>query len=276
MKPAEGYYSLIQYCPDRSRLEAANIGVLLFCPARLFLQARTVRGNKRIQKFFGKEGHDWDRIDSFKLGLEERLAAENGNITTLEDLKRFIALRANELQISSPRPMRVEDPKRDLEALFHELVGGQHRKERGTGLKQFLDDKLRTPALQKKLKRDVQVKVPVLNRQIEVPYGFQNGRFNLIQPARFRGESLTLAETTACKYAIEGRSLFEHPDTKLGDLQLIVVGEFGAHPRAKKDAVERILKENKVRLFTANELDQLVEEIRTSGKDITEKRTVGQ
>jgi hypothetical protein len=267
MKPAKGYYSLIQYCPDLSRLEAANIGVLLFCPEKLFLQARTVRGNKRIQRFFGKEGHDWDRIDSFKLGLEERLAAENGDIENLDDLERFIALRANELQLTPPRPMRVEDPKKELEALFQELVGGQHRKQKRTSFKQFLDEKLKTPTLQKKLKMDVLVKVPVLNRHIHVPYGFQNGRFNLIQPARFRGETQTQAETTACKYAIEGRSLFEHADRKLGDLQLIVVGEFGTRPDDKKVSVERILKENKVRLYSANELDSLVDEIRTTGKD---------
>jgi hypothetical protein len=271
MKPAKGYYSLIQYCPDLSRLEAANIGVLLFCPDKLFLQARTVRGNKRIQKFFGKEGHDWDRIDSFKIGLEERLAKENGEIKTLEDLERFSALRANELQITPPRPMRVEDPKKDLEALFQELVGGQHRKQAPTGFRQYLDQKLKTPTLQQKLVRDVKVKVPVLNRQIDVPYGFQNGRFNLIQPARFRGESLSQAETTACKYAIEGRSLFEHPDHKFGDLQLIIVGEFGDHPGDKKVAVERILKENKVRLYAANELDNLVDEIKTTAKDFGEK-----
>ena len=28
--PTTGYYSVIQFCPDRSRLEAANVGVLLF------------------------------------------------------------------------------------------------------------------------------------------------------------------------------------------------------------------------------------------------------
>jgi hypothetical protein len=130
MKPAKGYYSLIQYCPDLSRLEAANIGVLLFCPERAFLQARTVRGNQCIMRFFGRKGRDWDRIDSFKLGSKERLATESRNLNTLEDLQRFIALRANELQISAPRPMRVEDPERDLDTLFWQLVGGQHRKQR--------------------------------------------------------------------------------------------------------------------------------------------------
>ncbi len=32
MNPTRGYYCLIQYSPDPSRLEAANVGVVLFCP----------------------------------------------------------------------------------------------------------------------------------------------------------------------------------------------------------------------------------------------------
>src|SRR5260370_42102191 len=127
MKPAKGYYSIIQYCPDFSRLEAANIGVLLFCPERCFLKARPARGNKRIKRFFGSEGQDWSRTDSFKIAVEERLDVENGAINTLEDLERFIATRANRLQIAPPRPMQVTDPEKDLDQLFHELVGGQHR-----------------------------------------------------------------------------------------------------------------------------------------------------
>jgi hypothetical protein len=271
MKPAKGYYSLIQYCPDLSRLEAANIGVLLFCPEKLFLQAKTVRNNKRIQKFFGRKGHDWDRIDSFKLGLEERLVAENGEIKTLEDLERFIALRANEVQITPPRSMRVEDPKRELVNLFEELVERQQLKgiDEEVSFRKFLAGKLTTPAMRKKVRTDVHVRVSVLEREIAVPYGFQNGRFNLIQPARFRGGSLPDVETTACKYAIEGRSLFENRDSKLGYLKLIVVGEFGGRDGAKQASVKRILKDNKVDLYTETELDQLVDEIETTGKNLT-------
>ena len=76
MKPAKGYYSIIQYCPDLSRLEAANIGVLLFYPERQFLEARMERGHGRVQKLFGSEGHDWSRIESFKRTVDERLQTE--------------------------------------------------------------------------------------------------------------------------------------------------------------------------------------------------------
>ena len=43
MKPSRGYYCIIQYCPDLGRLEAANIGVLLFCPDRGFLKGPHVQ-----------------------------------------------------------------------------------------------------------------------------------------------------------------------------------------------------------------------------------------
>ena len=41
----KAYYCLIQYCPDMSRLEAANVGVVLFCPEKGFLAARMSRDN---------------------------------------------------------------------------------------------------------------------------------------------------------------------------------------------------------------------------------------
>ncbi|MFN5907792.1 MAG: DUF3037 domain-containing protein [Planctomyces sp.] len=73
MKPQKGYYSIVQYCPDLSRLEAANIGVLLFCPDSGFLKVLTSANNGRIIRFFGSAGHDWKRINTIKSGLQDRL-----------------------------------------------------------------------------------------------------------------------------------------------------------------------------------------------------------
>ncbi len=117
---AKGFYCLIQFCPDLSRLEAANIGVLLFCPARAFLRARMARDNRRIQRFFGHG--NWPQIDLFKIGFEERL--ENSNIQNTEDLELFIqrSYRANQIQITPPRPMKVRDTEKDLAQLFQDLV----------------------------------------------------------------------------------------------------------------------------------------------------------
>lgn len=44
MNTSKGYYSLVQYCPDRSRMESANLGVVLFCPDLDFLDVKFCRG----------------------------------------------------------------------------------------------------------------------------------------------------------------------------------------------------------------------------------------
>ena len=73
METSKGYYSLIQYCPDLARLEAANIGVILFCPERGFLRAKTAQGNDRIRRFFGSQDNDWTQINAVKNAIINRL-----------------------------------------------------------------------------------------------------------------------------------------------------------------------------------------------------------
>jgi hypothetical protein len=267
--PSKGYYCLIQYCPDRTRLEAATVGVLLFCPERAFLKALTARNNQRIQRFFGREGHDWSRINSFKAAIEERLEVEQPEIKSLTDLETFIALRANQFQISAPRSMRVTNPDDDLKTLFNDVVGGQHRKQHAKSFQRYVGDRLLKAGLQTKVRTNIEVTVPVFNRQVAVPYGYQNGRFNLIQPVRFQASSSDHAMNTACRYAVEGRSLWDtlHPD--LGQLKLVVVGKFLSHHTQTKDDVRRVLKDGNVELFSTTELDRLIDEIRTTGKDIS-------
>lgn len=268
MKSTRGYYCIIQFCPDLSRLEVANVGVLLFCPDLGFLRARTSSDNARIRHFFGDEGHDWTRINSFKVGIEERLEVERGEIRTLEALEAFIARRANLIQISPPRPMKVTDPEKDLDQLFKDLVGGEARTHRGPSLKRFLRQKFTTAGVDKKILTDIRVQVPISERQIEVPYGFQNGRFNLIQLAGFQATNPEHAKTTACRYAVEGESLYENPDPRLGPLQLILVGKFGSKQPESRSGVERILKAHHVRLYAATEVDRLVDEIKRTAKDL--------
>ena len=53
-----GYYSIVQYCPDPSRLEAVNIGVALFCPEIKFLKASFGRRKTGVKHLFGAQ--DWE------------------------------------------------------------------------------------------------------------------------------------------------------------------------------------------------------------------------
>src|SRR5262245_58763967 len=112
MKPAKGYYCVIQYYPDLTGLEAANSGVLLRWPECQLLKARTVQRNQRIRRFVGYGGHDWSRVESLKAAFEERIQVEQRSIGKLEDLQKFIATRANLIQVSDPRPIKVTDPEK--------------------------------------------------------------------------------------------------------------------------------------------------------------------
>jgi len=123
MKPHTGWFSIVQYCPDPNRLESANIGVLLFCPAMDFLEVRMSPDNRRIAKFFGPLKSDWHIIDSFKKGLAERIQKEKTQIVDHEQLLDFVDRRANLIRISPPRSIRVVEPKQRLDDLFAELVG---------------------------------------------------------------------------------------------------------------------------------------------------------
>jgi hypothetical protein len=268
MKPTKGYYSLIQYCPDLGRLEAANVGVLLFRPEPHFLRAVTSRANKRIIRFFGSKGHDWARINVFKKGLEDRIAVEGPEVRTIEHLGIFIAQRANLLQITPPRPMKVLDPEKDIEDLFKEFLGESVSRGSTRTLRGYVSEKLSSAGLQSKIRENIKVTVPALQKEVEIPFGFQNGRFNLINPVRFEATEPERSIITACKYAVEGRSLFEHPDPKLGPLQLVVVGKFRPKDHELPERVRRVFRDFGVKLFRTSELPQLVEEIRTTGKDI--------
>jgi len=130
MSVMRGYYSLIQFCPDLSRLETVNVGVVLLCPDAGFLAARTSANNNRSQRIFGRENVDGPRLNAAKAAIEARLRKDAAALRSLDDLKQFIATRANDLILTPPRSLKVVSPKQDLERLFRELVGGRSLHER--------------------------------------------------------------------------------------------------------------------------------------------------
>jgi threonine aldolase len=122
MSATPGYYSVVQYCPDASRLEAINIGVLLFSPAHAFLRVRFGNAKTAIHELFGDQ--DWDFIEKQERALESRLARE---ITTLDDLDVVVSTQANAVTLTTPRSTKLlKDPAMELDGLFDRLV--QHRR----------------------------------------------------------------------------------------------------------------------------------------------------
>lgn len=263
------YYSVIQYCPDLGRLEAANVGVVVFCQELHYLKARMSRSNERIRHFFGSEGHDWGQINAFKKGLQDRISHADNEIRDAESLSLFVSRQANVMQLTQPLPCKVsEHPDVDLDRLFEQIVGAEKKRSTNKSLKKELARRFEKAGIGDKIRERISVTVPVWQKQVEIPFAFQNGRLNLLTPVHFEANSLDSIIPTACKYAVEGESLYETPDRNLGAMQLAVIGKFRTGDEDGRAAVRRILSEHNVKLYRFDQVPALVDEIRRTAKPI--------
>jgi len=260
MSETNGYYSVIQYCPDRSRMEAANIGVLLLCPELEFVKARTAAGNDRVARFFGREAFDKVRINAAKRSIERRIQVDRDSFRTPEDLVRFMDTRGNDILLTSPRPMKIADPERDLDSLYDKLVGGRARGAKEQLEIPALDAVFRKPSLADRVMFNLPVVVPVVDRPLRIPYAFRNGVLNLVKPQKFASEDKRAA-TAALQLAIEGDLLHKHQVDEVR--KLIVVSRFsdGDTDLDLRLRVDKVLTEYNVRVVHEDEIEDFAAEV---------------
>lgn len=257
-----GFYSLIQYCPDRSRLEAANLGVVLLCPSLGFLGCRLAGGNERIRRFFGEQAGSIPQIRAMKRMLENRLK-DDPNLVVPENFEKFRRLLANELQITEARPIRVENPQVELAQLFNELVEGADHHERALKPAAFerLDELMLSEQFASLIQRDVTVQVPIWEKEIKIPYTYQNGRLNLIQTQQFHQKTEVQMIKDACNTAVQGHLLYRNPLPGRGNCQLVVVGSFDSTIDTARDRIVRMLKEHDVDFYSGDQVEDLARRI---------------
>ena len=251
MEASRGYYCLVQYCPDASRSEAANVGVLLQCPDRGFVGVRTAAGNDRVRRFFGGVALNLQEINAAKRALEHRVQKEGDRFATLEDLQTFIASRGNTLVITDPRPARVTDPVKDLNDLFEELVGGRARQDaelRKREHPRVLEDLFTRLRDQNLGEFDREVPVPLLGRPLVARYAYRNGLLNLVKPKLFPADEHR-ARSAALRLGAEGSLISRHPEL-VGGPALVTIVSAGSETSAMSsidDVVEPLLRDHGVR-----------------------------
>lgn len=222
----QGYYSLIQYCPDWTRLEVCNLGVALLCPEMRYLDAMMVRSNSRVQSIFGKKHMPY--VKMFKERFAQRIRNERENIVNLEGLKAFISQRANYFRMTEPRSMAVEsNPDEELQRLFREIFAGK-----------VSPQKMPHPAIKTRLRKMIKEygvseervlfnvpKIPVpgfSNTTITPCLGFMNGRFNFVV---YRYLTARNAFDTISRCLLTGQKLYEQTDSAWGKQQLNFLAE---------------------------------------------------
>ena len=266
--PCTGYYSVIQFCPDRSRMEAANIGVLLFAESLEFLDTRLVSGNDRIRRFFGNDFDlDLPSINAAKKMLEHRFEVERRELGQKAELELFLRRFANEIVFTPLRPVRVENPTVELAQLFEELVGSRVRRdpvvkaiERHPAIRQRFEQ----PDIASKLQRNVTTQIPVLGDELKADYGYQNGRFNLIQIKEFMQQQSGALIREAKSIAADGHLIYKHPDHRRQEQQLVIVACFSESALEHRDRIANLMAEHDVQFFPETEVDRLANIILTT------------
>ena len=249
MEPTSGYYSLIQFCPDASRAEGANVGVVLFCPDMPYLGVRMSRSNQRIRRFFRGTTIDLDRVNAAKRAFANRLRSAGQEFSSVKDLESFMRARGNELLSVALRPVKVYEPREALDSLYAELVGGSIQSDLSRQDFGELREAFSRPGLRERIRFDQHVLVPVMNRPLRVRYAYTNGMENLVLPVLFgRGAS------TAPRLALEGDLLH-----KYASKQLIVVARF--EQASDQGIVTSLFGEYQTRLVQPEEIHSFTEEV---------------
>jgi hypothetical protein len=185
-QPIEGYYSLIQYCPDRGRAEGVNVGLLLFSPTTGRLEVRRASKLRRLRRVFGSESLDLSAVRYSLTAFVDALEAdaERGRFRSLQDLQAFIDTRANEFLLTQPKGARIEDHRADLERLYRTFVATEDEETPETmlGARQLLHETFvklreRLPSVM----IGYEVNVPELDVPLKANYAYRNGRLNLVR-----------------------------------------------------------------------------------------------
>ena len=262
MSRQQGYYSLVQFCPDPARAEVANLGVLLFSPGHGFIDVALTRGYSRVKKIFPQVDLDATQIQSMKQWLTDRLEVERDRFKSKEDLDCFIATRFNALRLTAPRSIVVERPEQLLKELFDELVALPKKMEAiEVEVPQrvplpFLevDAFFHRPEIEPRVVFRQEYIVPVSGKQLQIPYVFTNGLISLVKPERIA--SFEDAE----KLLVDGMLLTKHPGPENKPQEFIVLAEI--EKKKLRDQVGQLCSEvgqQGVKFFV--DLDPLIAEL---------------
>jgi hypothetical protein len=260
---ARGFYSVVQYCPDRFRAEAVNVGLVLLRPDPHALRVRMTTHYDRVRRFFPKA-----ELKNLKVsvhGMASRIEKSPDELRTEQDLAAFAASRANDLRLTEPRLAVVEDFDADFERLFAQLVEQHSTAELADAspaevLPPRLGEVFYRLQQSRKIWQPGAITVPVYKRKLEIPYAYRNGAVNLVKPQVFADDKR--AETQAAKLAVDGQLIEKHPID--GEKHKLIVVSTQESPKQAKeidDHIAPMFKELGVRLVRPQDAEKFAEEV---------------
>lgn len=116
-----GYYSIVRYCPDMSRGEFVNVGVVLFVPSIGFFDYKLALSNYRVRRFFVEPS--WNVVHQIGMWLAGVKETRMDRFKDEKEFTEFVETRANDIQLSKPLWVKVtRTPTMELDRLYERLV----------------------------------------------------------------------------------------------------------------------------------------------------------
>lgn len=118
-------YAVIRFVPRPEREEFLNIGVILFCASKKFLQLRFTLNKERLKAFYPEV--DLAELQKFMEAYKEVCCGSSAGspIAKMDNPGRFrwlTATRSTIVQTSKVHPGLCNDPMEKLEQLHAQLV----------------------------------------------------------------------------------------------------------------------------------------------------------
>ncbi len=262
---AKAMYSVVQYCPDRFRAEAVNVGLVMLAPDLHVTRVRITGNHDRVKRLFGTTKSNLRNLRIAVQSLKSRIDDHPTCFESFGDLSSFAATRANDLRLTDPRLAIVKDFDADFDRLFESLVEMRTTKSLSTSspaevLPPSLGDVFYRLQSSHRIWRPGKIMVPVYNRTIEVPYAYRNGVVNYVVPHVF--PATKRAESQAALLAVNGDLIRKHPDS--GEKRQLIVVSTQETPKQAKQVEEHVVplfKEYSVRLVRPDDADSFASEI---------------
>jgi hypothetical protein len=259
----KGYYSVVRFVPDAFRGEGVNLGVILLCPQRQYLEWELTSNHHRARRFF-KYDADADRLRVLGRGLAERLKQDRTALLDPARLREFAGRHQDMLQLTDLRTVAVSDPAAELSRLFWRLVEPEAAAvaERGMNAQQvrvLTASKLRSAGLLDRVDQDVEFEARYRTTPYKFSFGYQNGLYKLIHTTSFAFKDANESCERAMVLLAEIEDVVKHQDGQ--KLEFQVMAAPSAQPDARR-AVATAFDEKGVRLWTPDAIDPLVEQVR--------------
>lgn len=251
MSDKSGFYSVVQFSARPSSFEYVNAGVVIVLPQVRQMRVLMSDHAHRVKKLFDDQNaHDFNLMAA---SFRNRLELEFQEAPSLERLTAFAGSRANLFRLLPFLPIAVEDIDADARRLFAELVGDEPQARRKSAQRKLADLFKAQGLLDLVDRKPEPVALPGLQQPLRADYGYQNGRYNLIEAVRISPRQELNAVS---RIAGQAQLLKAHSDKRL-----IVVADLPPNA-GLLDVIAHSLADAEARVFPLSDSRPLFEDIR--------------